>query len=141
MTVHVTAAPLVGASLLAFQDGGITSEPGTLIVQIVIFLTTLAGFGYQILMRRMDAKKEERNRQWDLEDRARARDELARNVTRQAIAVSREQQVIASDIKQMIAENTEVSVKALNEANDVNTRIADLTKKFYESEDGRHGGS
>lgn len=66
-------------------------------------VTTLGTFGYNIY-------RDNRNRRWDLENRRLAREEV----------ISR------------IDENTQISVQAFKEANDVNAKIATLTKQFYD---------
>jgi hypothetical protein len=75
-----------------------------LITTITGLVSTLATFAYNLY-------RENRNRKWDRENRELARTELLRRID----------------------ENTEVSVKAFREANDVNAKIAALTQQFYEA--------
>lgn len=92
--------------------------------QILLFCTTLIGFGYQ-------AWRDARNRRWDLEDRARIAAALDKTV----------QETAASNIKlnethntlvQKLDDNTAVSVSAFTQANAVNEKIASLMKMFEE---------
>jgi hypothetical protein len=98
----------------------------TTLGQVALALITLAGFGLQMwkesMNRKADADKEARNRQWDLEDRERARKELEMKVTEaQQTAVVANEAVI-----QKIDENTEISRNAFKEANNTNQKLLEL---------------
>lgn len=99
---------------------------GSLAVQIILLITTLSGFVYTIY-------RENRNRRWDLEDRERARQELAQRVElatlRQASAATQHR----DEIMEVIDKNTQMNEAALREANDVNRRIHDITRMFTEA--------
>lgn len=65
-----------------------------------------------IVLFRMQAKREERNRRWDIEDRAQHAEDVKAMVTIKAKALA-----VAID------ENTEVSKAAFSEANEINKKI------------------
>ena len=129
----MTILLLYAADLHAQENSAQSKAPSTLAYQIVIMVTTIITLGYQVLMRIMDNRRDERRRQWDLEDRERARVELAQRVVHSAQVVREEQKTIANEIKERIDQNTDISVRAFKEANDINAKIARLTKQFYES--------
>lgn len=108
--------------------GGVVSE-GTLYGQALIFLTTFLGFAIQIY-------REKRNRRWDLEDRERARLEIAAKVESvAAVTASRQEHVL-----QKIAENTAISRVAFNEANNVNTKLLKLAEMINAPYDRKASG-
>lgn len=78
-----------------------------LVTSVTTLVSTILGFGYNLY-------RDNRNRKWDLENRRLARDEVMRKID----------------------QNTEISVQAFKEANDVNAKIAALTRQFYESTHG-----
>jgi hypothetical protein len=88
--------------------------------QLILFLTTISGFAYQIY-------KENRNRRWEVEDRK----ALAVKVeeVKESAAVAHDQLV------HKIEENTSISANAFNVANHVNAKIANLTRMFIEVQD------
>jgi gas vesicle protein len=120
---------------------------GTVIGQIVVVVTTILGFAYTIY-------RENRNRRWDLEDRKRAREELQtlttstatklettveHRATELATALSSRATELAQTVdrqrhqlSEQLTENTQISKQAFHEANDVNQKIAELTRKFDE---------
>jgi biopolymer transport protein ExbB/TolQ len=98
---------------------------GTATNQLVLAAITVAGFIINGLIawnnRRQDRldraderAEKERQRQWDLEDRERARRELAEKVETQQGAVL-----------QAVAENTEMNRVAIQEANNMNQKLAE----------------
>lgn len=91
----------------------------TILGQLLLFLTTIGGFAIQIY-------REKRNRQWDLEDRMMARQELAEKVA------TTHQKVI-----EKIEENTELSRVAFSEANDVNGKLLEISSQFRSASDRR----
>jgi hypothetical protein len=119
--------------------------------QFVLFLTTIGGIFTTLmslwvttykdkqkekndaLLREETRKVEERNRQWDLEDREFKARELEKKVvgTAETLAskVGKSHDVLLHEIK----ENTEISKSAFHEANDAKKTIADLTKIFTEA--------
>jgi hypothetical protein len=108
-------------------DGGAWGAgSGSLAVQIVLLITTIAGFAYNLY-------REARNRRWDMEDRERARRELAQRVelatAKQATVATQHKDEILTTIDR----NTQMNEKALHAANDVNRRIANIQRMFTEN--------
>ncbi len=87
----------------------------TAIGQLIIFLTTIAGFIFTLY-------RENRNRRWDREDREQKAVQLAAKVEAAHTAIS-----------DKIDENTMISREAFKEANDVNRKIATLTEAVRDS--------
>lgn len=117
----------------------------TLIGQAVIFLTTIAGFLYNI-------HRENRQRRWDLEDREYARQKIHQKVEVKAAEVKEEvrqeigahavqsaaqAQAVADQVIGKIAENTAITTAAAAAAVDAKrtteTRIKELTDMFQDS--------
>jgi seryl-tRNA synthetase len=98
----------------------------TIVGQVVILLTTLAGFAIQLY-------REHRNRKWDLEDRREAREQQRRETEMAAQKLAAKTEQTASKIIEKVQEGTEMSKKALAEANDVNKKIYNITRRFTES--------
>ena len=71
----------------------------TVVLQIVLFLTTVSGFGYTIY-------RENRNRKWDLEDRAAGRQQAIQR--QNEISEKVDQKV--GELTQKIEENTQLTV-------------------------------
>jgi hypothetical protein len=92
----------------------------TMLGQIILFLTTISGFAYQIY-------KENRKRRWEVEDRA----ALAVKVEE----VKQNAAVAHDELVHKIEENTSISANAFNVANHVNEKIAKLTRLFTEVQD------
>ena len=102
--------------------------------EIIGVVTSLLGFGYVVYRenraRRWEQEREDRARTYDLEDRRLARVEAKEDAeARHRVTLGR------------IHENTELTVtaigeasKAYSEANDVNQKIAQLTKLFNQVE-------
>lgn len=119
--------PVIGvnAFILAqdIQLKGQDYTVSTITGQIIILITTILGFIYTVY-------RENRNRRWDLEDRERARKELADKLEIQhakvADKVNADQKVIIDKIQ----ENTEISVSAFKEANDTNKKIEQLAGAY-----------
>lgn len=114
-----TLTVVVVSSLSAQQPDPHTGDAVLIANQQQILLTAVLGFMSTIVTivvamwkdsrnRRWEREEKERQRQWDIEDRERARKEL----------------------HEKINENTEISRAAHVEANDVNHKILDLTRKF-----------
>lgn len=108
----------------------------TLWGQTLLFLTTLGGFGFQYL-------REERRRRWDREERDHKEKMAAEERVRQAAEVQRQLRMDAAQIKSSVDEhhqtmvheltmNTEISRSAFHEANSMNQKIADLSKRYDE---------
>lgn len=96
--------------------------------QIILFLTTLTGFGIQIY-------RENRNRTWARQDRDDERNERRRDTRNLAQHTSDQAEMLATTVaerhKEVIDElkvNTNISVQAFKEANDINVKIANATK-------------
>ena len=117
-------------------------QDGTLLGQVVIFLTAVFGFLAKFLQDRRAERVREEQRQYDLEDREKQRKKtriLARRLQEQT---EEAKQVLASlmqtlkeEIRSDIAENTQVSKTAFAEANDVNRKIAMIVKRFEREPD------
>lgn len=88
----------------------------TAIGQIILFLTTLVGFGIQIY-------RESRNRTWLRQDREDERAERREDAFVSAQKASERHVEVLTEVKT----NTDISVQAFKEANDVNVKIADVT--------------
>jgi hypothetical protein len=126
-------APLVAANfvgLVQAQGEGAEALPGTMIGQIIIFLTTVAGFLFNVY-------RENRNRRWDLEDRARAREEAMKQTTTAAVEVKREldkqTRVVGQvhrDLKEAIAENTAITAAVADKTLSADQRLAEICAKF-----------
>lgn len=91
------------------------NENALIIGQIVILITTLAGFWRQLY-------RENRNRKWDVEDRNLTRIELQ--------TAAQDRKKIAEAVTSQIKENTEISTKAFEEANHVNQKLVDVHQRI-----------
>ncbi len=127
--------------MMSYQIQGDTVEsarfvehPGYLIGQLVIFLTTLAGIITAIY-------RENRNRRWDKEDRAAAREEqnrkieaTARNVASEALHVAEElahhADVQQREILDKVQASADVSERTFKEANAFNQKLYNITAQF-----------
>jgi hypothetical protein len=121
------------------QADGAEAIPGTMIGQIIIFLTTVAGFLFNIY-------RENRNRRWDLEDRARAREETMHRTTIAAVEVKREldkqSRVVGQvhqELKQAIEDNTALTAAIVDKTINAEERLAEICAKFERGD--RNGGS
>lgn len=85
------------------------------VVQLVTFVTLVAGFIYQSVVAH-------RQRRWDLEDRRL----LAQSVIDAAIEAEKHVTAQTTQLHDAIKENTEISTKAFHEANSVNLKIEAL---------------
>jgi hypothetical protein len=93
----------------------------TIVGQLVILVTTIAGFLYNIY-------RENRNRRWDIEDRERVRRDISEKVDQSKRELASATLATHHTLIEKIDENTEVSKQAFHEANDVNQKIANLAK-------------
>lgn len=125
------------------------------IIQLLLLAAAVAGFAYNIYLRKIDIaqqersrqadrEREERNRKWDQEDRERARQELRDEAMRAGQVVAAK--VVAAENRATIqrtellekveehgrklAENTQISIDAFREANHVNQKLADIRRSF-----------
>lgn len=106
---------------------------GTVQLQLIILITTLAGFLYNWW-------RDGRQRRWDLEDRRLAREQALANAQKihdsmQTAATKAAQAVNVTEhrsnvLEQKIDENTEMTRKAISEANNFNRKLADITARF-----------
>lgn len=112
---------------------------GTVWGQLILLLTTIVGFVYA-------AYRDHRTRQWSLQDRAEAkkeRAELAKNMTdkfaetrTELVAqvrhtgnnVSNTVTLTKELLVALLESNTDLSKQAFTEANNVNSKIAELTR-------------
>jgi hypothetical protein len=139
----VCILPLVMANAVgvvqAQAEGGIAeSLPGTLVGQIIIFLTTVAGFLFNVY-------RENRNRRWDLEDRARAREETMHRTNVAAVEVKKEldkqSRVVGQvhrELKQAIEDNTALTAAIVDKTINAEERLAEICAKFERGD--RNGG-
>jgi cbb3-type cytochrome oxidase subunit 3 len=126
---------------MAIPEVGAADQSFAIAVLVINFLTLVAGYFISIY-------RENRRRRWDIEDRARLALELKVKTAEQAEALSNQMKTQHETIEQMISDNTEVSVKAFQEANGVNEKLAqigvahlELTKKREGDEERRGPGS
>ena len=122
--VPLVAANFVG--VLQAQAEGAEALPGTMIGQVIIFLTTVAGFLFNIY-------RENRNRRWDLEDRAQARQQTATA----AVAVKQELETQTRvvneahrDLRQAIDDNTALTAAVADKALAADQRLAEICAQF-----------
>lgn len=134
--VPLVAVNFVG--VLQAQGEGSDAIPGTMVGQIIIFLTTVAGFLFNIY-------RENRNRRWDLEDRARAREETMRHTTIAAVEVKKEldkqTRVVGQahrELKQAIEENTALTAAVVDKTVSAEERLAEICAKFERGD--KNGG-
>jgi predicted phage tail protein len=120
------------------QADGAEAIPGTMIGQIIIFLTTVAGFLFNIY-------RENRNRRWDLEDRARAREETMHRTNVAAVEVKKEldkqSRVVGQvhrELKQAIEDNTALTAAIVDKTINAEERLAEICAKFERGD--RNGG-
>lgn len=142
MFIVTTANALELCTVFAMQVSGdaTNSQTGTQGNQYVIIATTVIGFLsllvtqlFQIWNAKQKEKRDERQREWDLEDRENARKELALRVE---LATARHEAAATQhrdEIMETIDKNTQMNEAALREANDVNRRIHDITRMFTEA--------
>ena len=99
--IHITWAQQTTATASSQTDTlkVQTVDWTTVILQIVLFLTTVSGFGYTIY-------RENRNRKWDLEDRAAGRQQAIQR--QNEISEKVDQKV--GELTQKIEENTQLTV-------------------------------
>jgi hypothetical protein len=95
--------------------------------QLVIFLTTVAGFLH-------NSYRESRKRRWDLEDRRLARAEADRKIEIAARDLAMTTRAAHADLGKKIDENTQISHDAFKQANAVNEKIAMLARKFTQED-------
>jgi hypothetical protein len=119
--------------------------------QIVLLLTTVAGFAAQFIRegrdrrwREEDRKRQEQERKRETEDRIRVSADLQRQVqidTDRAVQGDAELLKRHTQTQQNLAENTEISRQAFREANSVNQKIADLQRRFDRLLSATHPGA
>ena len=83
--------------------------------QWVILVTSIAGVVTTLFTQWLTWKREKRNREWDLADRAAAR---------------AERQQIERKVVEKIDENTAISRRAFHESNDFNRKLTAITDLF-----------
>jgi seryl-tRNA synthetase len=91
--------------------------------QIIILLTTIAGFLYTIY-------RENRNRRWDLQDRELARKELSQKLENQQEQVAAKVVVDHKKLIDKIDENTKITTDALINSNMVHSKMDALALAF-----------
>lgn len=95
----------------------------TVLGQALILITTISGFAYTLY-------RESRQRRWDLEDRARARKDLAATLVGHEKAQIERAAAVKDVILDKIDENTQISREAFKEANDVNRKIEQIGRQI-----------
>lgn len=106
-------------------------------IQLIGFLTLIAGGALQYFNSKRQWKERERQRQWDIEDRdLKAKqleakvevtaERLADKVETQASKVASDASEARKELASAIKENTDVSTKAFHEANTVNLKLEEL---------------
>ena len=106
------------------------ANPGsaTLIAQIFLFLTTLAGFGYQ-------AYRDNRQRKWDREDRAEKERLAAADRQAKFDQLERDLSLKAAQLAQLQVNKTDTAtqevVREVHEVKDVNIAALDAANKFH----------
>lgn len=108
-----------GIALFTVAEDRESSMSEVVVGQIVLFLTTLVGFAYQLYVQK-------RNRKWDLEDRKAIAEALAKKVMAAETATVLAHESIAAKID----ENTAISIGAFREANTFNEKLIKLTQMF-----------
>lgn len=96
--------------------------------EIVILITTILGFAIALY-------RESRNRKWDLADRQAEREALAQETRAMADRLAIETRETADRLSHEIAVNTDVSIGAFKEANDVNRKIWGIARRFMKDEE------
>lgn len=121
-------------------------DPTIIIGQIVLFLTTVIGFGIQLYResrnRRWAEEKEEKQykreqelREWDLQERKQAREALHQETRAVADRLAVETRAASERLHHELAMNTDVSIGAFKEANDVNKKIFAIAGRFLKDEE------
>lgn len=106
------------------------NELSLIIGQVVLLLTTLAGFYVQ-------SKREERKRQWDVQDRENERLErredarsIADRVKDSALKLREKVETQHQAVIDEIQTNTKVSTDAFTEANNLNAKLLDMARQI-----------
>lgn len=110
----------------------------TIVLQAVTWLTMVSGFIYTIY-------RENRNRRWDLEDRAEARkvaleqsqklEKKVENVDKAAVVVAGEVAQAHRDLSAQIAENTAITVDAQAQSQDAKAKIDDFLERIRKADE------
>jgi len=110
----------------------------TIVLQAVTWLTMISGFIYTIY-------RENRNRRWDLEDRAEARrvtleqsqklEKKVDNVDKAAVVVAGEVAQAHRDLSAQIAENTAITVDAQAQSQDTKAKIDDFLERIRKADE------
>src|SRR5688572_11512617 len=92
----IAFVPMIGLMTTTLYAQVEVEEPfrlGTVLGQLVLLLTTIAGFVYTVY-------RENRNRRWDLEDRKRAREELTAHVEEQKHVVETRTEALSQQLQE-----------------------------------------
>ncbi len=92
------------------------------LIQICLLLTLVVTKGFEVYFDRQKQAREKLLRQWDLEDRERARQELAARVA-----------TTHKKVIEKIEENTNISREAFTEANNVNVKLLRMSNQIGSS--------
>jgi hypothetical protein len=97
----------------------------TVILQALVLITTLMGFVYSWL-------RENRNRKWDLEDRAQARAETMQKQNEIKHEVQK--------VQKKVQENTDLTQQAQDQSRVTEERLQHLIQKVMTAKDPNHDG-
>jgi hypothetical protein len=110
-----------------------TTTLGQLLLFFTMIVTTAVGLWTQNRNRKWDVEDRARNHQWDMEDRERIKKELRERMDEEA----RGREAVAKDLTKQIAENTAITKEvkvdakaAYEEANSVNHKIMDVNQNI-----------
>lgn len=104
----------VGVASTAQEPVSVSADNSQLLYTTILgFLSLLATQGVQLWRERREERKREQQREWDLQDRAVAREEVRRNSEAQrfetiatAVELARATKIHSAEIKSQLAENT-----------------------------------
>ena len=131
----------VYAGVIAQQQA--TADPAaaqpTASNQFAILITTIAGFASLLATHLFQFYKENRNRKWDLQDRASAREEMLRHQKAQrvetlqtAVEIARVSNINRDHLLGAIDRKTELTAEAGAKTDDFNSRLEALHQELAE---------
>jgi hypothetical protein len=141
LVIACLSAELLAQSGNATADQLAANQRNILITSVAGFLSTLLALGFQAyreerarkdarLAEEEKAKREERQRAWDLEDRRLAREEAKQREAN----VADKLEVHQKEVVDKIEENTEISRAAFNDRAILNAHIQAIAKRFLGDE-------
>jgi len=111
------------------------ASDGTLLGQFVILVTTIATLLYQIFVRHAEWKEKERQRKWDLEDRAAAREKIAEAQVAVHEKLDHTTRTVVREhlqLRQAIDENTNITTQAAAKASVAAAKAAATDQRISE---------